>query len=295
MDLRQIRQFIAVAEELHFGRAAQRLNMTQPPLSMSIRALEGSLGVQLFQRTQRKVALTEAGRVWLDHARRLMADAERLPLVAQRAARGELGQLRIAFVTIAGYRLVPHLVQRFRAALPDVRVELREATSDMQLDALAKGDIDVGLIIRPGDTFRTPLAQRPLPAERLVAAIPKGWRGAGSRSDAPVAFDEIADAPLIFFPRHAAPAYYDTVADHYRQHGRSLRVFQEAIQMQTIIGLVAAGLGFSLVPESMTGMTLEGAGYHALAGTPPAIGLSIIWNDTADNPALASFLALLED
>jgi len=138
MDLRQIRQFIAVAEELHFGRAAKRLNMTQPPLSMSIRALEETLGVQLFNRTRKSVALTSAGAIWLGHARKVLADAERLPGIAQRAARGQLGQLRLAFVSIASYTLLPDLVCRFRAAFPDVRVELREATSDVQFDALAK-------------------------------------------------------------------------------------------------------------------------------------------------------------
>ncbi|MDD9729771.1 LysR family transcriptional regulator [Mameliella sp. AT18] len=294
MDLRQIRQFIAVAEELHFGRAAQRLNMTQPPLSMSIRALEESLGVQLFNRTRKSVALTPAGTIWLGHARQVLAEAERLPAIARRAARGELGELRLAFVSIASYGLLPNLVRRFRDAFPDVRVDLREATSDMQFEALAHGDIDAGIIIRPGEAFRPSLSHHPLPSEPLVAVVPDRWAPPDAIAAGSISFDRIADAPLIFFPRHVAPAYYDAVADHYAAHGRALRIHQEAIQMQTIIGLVAAGLGISLVPRSMTEMSRKGAHYLNLEGTPPRIEVCMIWKDGHDQPVLKSFLSLLD-
>ncbi|WP_421906221.1 LysR family transcriptional regulator [Mameliella sp.] len=294
MDLRQIRQFIAVAEELHFGRAAQRLNMTQPPLSMSIRGLEEALGVQLFNRTRKSVSLTAAGAIWLDHARRVLAEAERLPAIARRAARGEMGELRLAFVSIASYSLLPNLVRRFRDAYPDVRVDLREATSDMQFEALAKGEIDAGIIIRPGEAFRPWLSHRPLPSEALVAVVPDRWAPTGAIAAGSIDFERIADAPLVFFPRHVAPAYYDAVADHYAEHGRPLRIYQEAIQMQTIIGLVAAGLGISLVPRSMTGMNRSGAHYLELKGHQPRIDVCMIWKDGSDQPALTSFLALLD-
>jgi DNA-binding transcriptional LysR family regulator len=290
IDLRQIRQFVTLAEELHFGRAAERLHMTQPPLSMAIRALEDALGVQLFHRTRRSVALTPAGEIWLGHARRLLADAERLPSIAQRAARGELGQLRLAFVSIASYALLPDLVCRFRAAFPDVRVELREATSDVQFEALSKGEIDAGIIIRPDEDFRPSVSHRPLPGEPLVAVVPEGWGSARQT----VSFEEIAEHPLIFFPRQVAPAYYDIVSDYYARHGRSFRIHQEAIQMQTIIGLVAAGLGVSLVPRSMTAMSRQGARYLALENPPPPVEVCMIWKDGEDQPALRSFLALLD-
>ncbi len=295
MDLRHIRQFVAVAEELHFGRAAERLNMTQPPLSMAIRALEETLGVQLFQRTRRSVSLTPAGAIWLDHARRLLADAERLPSIAQRAARGELGRLRLAFVSTASYGLLPELVSRFRTANPDVRVELREATSDVQFDALENGEIDAGIIIRPGEDFRPSLSHRALAAEPLVAAVPEKWAPFPAGAAQSVAFEQIADAPLIFFPRQVAPGYYDVVADQYAAHGRSLHIHQEAIQMQTILGLVAVGLGMSLVPRSLTEMQRKGVRYLALEGTPPQIGVCMIWRDGEDRPALRSFLSLLDD
>lgn len=294
MDLRQIRQFIAVAEELHFGRAAQRLNMTQPPLSMSIRALEESLGVQLFHRTRKSVSLTTAGAIWLDHARQVLTEAERLPAIARRAARGEMGELRLAFVSIASYSLLPKLVRRFRDAFPDVRVDLREATSDMQFEALARGEIDAGIIIRPDEAFRPSLSHRALPSEPLVAVVPDRWAPPDAIAAGSVDFERIAEAPLVFFPRHVAPAYYDAVADLYAAYGRALRIHQEAIQMQTIIGLVAAGLGISLVPRSMTGMSRSGAHYLELRGSQPRIDVCVIWKDGPDQPALTSFLALLD-
>lgn len=294
MKLRQIRQFIAVAEELHFGRAAERLNMTQPPLSMSIRALEETLGVQLFNRTRKSVALTSAGAIWLDHARKVLADAERLPGIAQRAAQGQLSQLRLAFVSIASYTLLPDLVCRFRAAFPDVRVELREATSDVQFDALAKGEIDAGIIIHPGEGFRPALSHHPLPSEPLVAAVSQCHIPSSAILSQSIAFEQIADAPLIFIPRQVAPAYFDIVADYYAVHGRSLRIYQEAIQMQTIIGLVAAGLGISLVPRSMTEMSRKGVHYLSLEGPTPTVETCMIWKDDGDQPALQSFLDLLD-
>lgn len=295
MDLRQIRHFIAVAEELHFGRAADRLNMTQPPLSMSIRGLEEALGVPLFRRTKRSVALTPAGAIWLDHARRVLADAEALPAIAQRAARGELGRLRLAFVSTASYSLLPDLIRRFRDAFPDIRVDLREATSDIQLDSLAKGEIDAGIVIPSGEGFGPAgLSHRPLKREPLVAVVPADFTFPGAESGRPVPFDRIAAEPLILFPRHVAPAYYDIVADFYARNGEPLHIHQEAIQMQTIIGLVAAGLGVSLVPTSMTELSRTGARYLPLEGAPPQIETCMVWRRTEEQPALQSFLTLLD-
>ena len=268
--------------------------MTQPPLSMSIRALEESLGVQLFHRTRKSVSLTTAGAIWLDHARQVLTEAERLPAIARRAARGEMGELRLAFVSIASYSLLPKLVRRFRDAFPDVRVDLREATSDMQFEALARGEIDAGIIIRPDEAFRPSLSHRALPSEPLVAVVPDRWAPPDAIAAGSVDFERIAEAPLVFFPRHVAPAYYDAVADLYAAYGRALRIHQEAIQMQTIIGLVAAGLGISLVPRSMTGMSRSGAHYLELRGPQPRIDVCVIWKDGPDQPALTSFLALLD-
>ena len=241
------------------------------------------------------MALTPAGAIWLDHARRVLSDAEALPAIAQRAARGELGRLRLAFVSTASYSVLPDLVRRFRDAFPDVRVDLREATSDIQLAALAKGEIDAGIIIPSGEGFRTAgLSHRPLQREPLVAVVPADFSFPGTESDRSVPFDRIAAEPLILFPRHVAPAYYDIVADFYARNGQPLHIHQEAIQMQTIIGLVAAGLGVSLVPASMTALNRNGARYLPIEGAPPHIETCIVWRDAEEQPALRSFLTLMD-
>jgi len=147
--LRQLRYFVAVAEELHFGRAALRLHMTQPPLSQAIQALEAQLGATLFERTRRSVALTAAGEALLPEARRLLQQAEALPALARRAAAGESGTLSLAFVSIADYNLLPDALREFSAAYPAVQVSLQEATTDIQLDMLAEGVIDAGIVIAP--------------------------------------------------------------------------------------------------------------------------------------------------
>lgn len=147
MDLRQLRYFVTVAEELHFGRAAARLAMTQPPLSQQIRALEEELGVTLFHRTQRSVALTPVGARWLVEVRRVLAEAGALPALAQRLARGEVGSMSLAFVSTADYGILPAMLRHFRDARPDVQVQLREATSDVQIEALLADEIDAGVVI----------------------------------------------------------------------------------------------------------------------------------------------------
>ncbi|APE45664.1 hypothetical protein BOO69_19080 (plasmid) [Sulfitobacter alexandrii] len=291
MNLRQIRHFVIVAEELHFARAAARLNMTQPPLSMSIRKLERSIGVALFDRSAKRVALTPAGAIWLEYARRLLAEAEAMPQIARRAARGETGVLRLSFVSIASFTLLPDLVCRYRRALPDVRVELREATSDVQLEGLRKGEIDAGIVIGPTGHFGGGLAHRPLLQEPLVAAVPAAWPVARHED---VDFAALADAPLILFPRHFAPSYHDAVAACYAGQGRSMRIHQEAIQIPTILGLVAAGMGMSLVPRSMLGMERSGVRYLSLKGTAPLIELCMVWRDDQSKPVLKSFLSLLD-
>lgn len=294
MDLRQIRHFLTVADELHFGRAADRLNMTQPPLSMSIRRLEEDLGVQLFHRTTKSVALTTTGAILRRHAVQVVSDFDRLPSIARQAARGALGTLRLSFVSIASFDLLPRLVSRFRQAFPQVQIDLQEATSDVQLDALADGTIDAGIIIRPSAALHPQICSRTLRHDPLVAAVSDRWAPATSLASGTLDFRSIADAPLIFFPRPFAPAYYDAVEAHYADHGRPLQIHQEAIQMQTIIGLVAAGLGVSLVPKSMADARNTGVHYLDLAGTAPQVDVCMIWKRDADQPALQAFLEFID-
>jgi DNA-binding transcriptional LysR family regulator len=297
LDLRQLRYFVTVAEELHFGRAAQRLSMTQPPLSQQIQALEEEIGVQLFVRTRRSVVLTPAGQQWLPEVRRVLADAAALPGLAQRLARGELGSLSLAFVSTADYGILPDLLRRFRARHPAVQLQLREATSDVQLEALMEGAIDAGLVIRPQlPTMPHGLAYLPLVSEPLVLAVPDGWRPAGDGTVSlagTVSLREAAHEPLIIFPRRSAPAFYDIITGYYAREGLVPVIAQEAIQMQTIVSLVSAGMGVALVPASLCNLRRTGVSYLALREAGPQIETGLVWRDGASAgvaPVLRSFI-----
>ncbi|MCY1361111.1 HTH-type transcriptional regulator BenM [compost metagenome] len=297
MDLRQLRYFVTVAEELHFGRAAQRLSMTQPPLSQQIQALEEELGVPLFVRTRRSVALTPAGAQWLPEVRRVLADAAALPGLAQRLARGELGSLSLAFVSTADYGILPDLLRRFRARHPAVQLQLREATSDVQLEALLEGTIDAGLVIRPQlPALPHGLAYLPLVSEPLVLAVADGWRPAGGLAqDGKVSLREAASEPLIIFPRRSAPAFYDIITGYYAREGLVPAIAQEAIQMQTIVSLVSAGMGVALVPASLCNLRRTGVSYLALRESGPQIETGLAWRDGGSAgvaPVLRSFIEI---
>lgn len=294
MDLRQLRYFVTVAEELHFGRAARRLAMTQPPLSQQIQALESEIGVQLFVRTRRSVMLTPAGQQWLPEVRRVLADAGALPGLAQRLARGEVGSLALAFVSTADYGILPDLLRHFRARHPDVQLQLREATSDIQLEALAEGTIDAGLVIRPQlPVMPHGLSYLPLVREPLVLAVPDGWRPAGSDAvPQSVALRDAAREPLVIFPRRSAPAFYDIITGYYARDGLTPVIAQEAIQMQTIVSLVSAGMGVALVPASLRNLRRTGVSYLALRDAGPQIETGLAWREGAAGvaPVLRSFI-----
>ena len=306
LDLRQLRYFVTVAEELHFGRAARRLAMTQPPLSQQIQALEEEIGVQLFVRTRRSVMLTPAGQQWLPEVRRVLADAAALPALAQRLARGEVGSLALAFVSTADYGILPELLRHFRARHPEVQLQLREATSDVQLEALAEGAIDAGLVIRPQlAVMPHGLSYLPLVREPLVLAVPDGWRPSGSAAPAhasqaatgAVSLRDAAHEPLIIFPRRSAPAFYDIITGYYARDGLTPVIAQEAIQMQTIVSLVSAGMGVALVPASLCNLRRTGVSYLALRDAGPEIETGLVWREGAAGvaPVLRSFIDIATD
>ncbi|PXW23607.1 LysR family transcriptional regulator [Paraburkholderia caballeronis] len=299
-DLRQLRYFVAVAEEQHFGRAAARLSMTQPPLSQAIRALEDTLGVELFARTRRSVELTPVGADLLPEVRRLLAAAEALRPLAQSLARGEAGVLSLAFVSTADYGLLPLLLRDFGARHPRVRLQLAEATSDVQIEELVAGRIDAGLVIAPlpprhaAQLSYLPVAREPLviamPAElaaRAGAAADLDW------SDVPVSLGDLADAPLVVFPRRLAPGFYDIIMDCYGAAGLAPRVGQEAIQMQTIVSLVSAGMGVALVPQSLRNLRRTGVVYRPLAQRATTIETGLVWRTGEVSPVLAGFIEIV--
>jgi len=296
MDVRQFRHFAAVAETLHFGRAAERLRMTQPPLSQSIMALEKELGAPLFVRTKRNVRLTPLGEQWLPQVQEALAALDALPGAARRMRDGQSGYLALSFVSTADYSVLPSLVRRYSQAYPEVEIRLFEATSDVQLPALVEGERHAGIIIPPTDQPLPPaLAYRRLLREPLVAALPTAWIDEGRiASDAVLSAEELLASPLILFPKHVAPNFHDLVTGHYRLLGGEARIAQEAIQMQTIISLVSSGLGVALVPASLRNLARTGVTYVPLAGTAPELETGLAWRKGEISPTLANFLKLTE-
>ncbi|MGF6664613.1 DNA-binding transcriptional LysR family regulator [Paraburkholderia atlantica] len=311
-DLRQLRYFVTVAEEKHFGRAAARLSMTQPPLSQAIRALEETLGVELFARTKRSVELTAVGTDLLPEVQRLLAAAEGLRPLAQSLARGEAGVLSLAFVSTADYGLLPLLLRDFGARHPRVRLELTEATSDVQVEELVAGRIDAGLVIAPLPSRHAaqlswlPIAREPLViamstemAQRLQGGVNKTGKGkpnedpAAEWLDTPVSLRDLGDAPLVVFPRRLAPGFYDIIMDCYGVAGLAPRIGQEAIQMQTIVSLVSAGMGVALVPQSLRNLRRTGVVYRPLSESVPAIETGLVWRTDEVSPVLAGFIDIV--
>ena len=292
LELRQLRYFVAVAEELHFGKAAERLHMTQPPLSQAIHALEDMLGTPLFVRNRRAVTLAPAGDALLPEARRMLAQAAEIPGLVSRAAGGESGRLSLAFVSSADYSVLPPFLRNYRAEYPQVQIVLQEATSDVQVDDLLRERIDAGLIIPP-------LPEKALPIldylkvldEPLILAAPTGLDAL--REPGPVWLKDLPHLPLIIFPRPIAPALHDAILAVFRAAGLTPEVGQEAIQMQTIVSLVSAGMGLALVPQSVSNLMRPGVEYRALHDPTPLVETGLAWRRDNASPVLQGFLDLL--
>ena len=288
-DWRRLRYFVAVAERLHFGRAAEALHMSQPPLSRAIRALEQELGVTLFARTRRKVELTPEGERLLDETRRLTGQLERTVHELRAMASGQHARLRIGFVSLADYGgVLPELLRQYKAAHPAVRLSLREMLSPDQAAALHAGELDFGLLLPPvagGARLEHIVVQR----ESFVVAIPA--RHALARGRGRDRLREFAGEPFVMIPRQIAPRLYDIVAQLAAQAGMSLNVAQEAIQMQTVVSLVSSGLGAAVVPASVANLGRSGVVYRALAERHPRLDLWLAWRRSGLPEHAAAFVA----
>ena len=292
LELRQLRYFLAVAEELHFGKAALRLHMTQPPLSQTIQGLEELLGTPLFERNRRAVALTPAGAALLPEARRMLAQAAQLPELVRRAAAGEAGRLALDFVSSADYSVLPPFLRLYRSTYPQVQITLQEATSDVQINHLLQGQVDAGLLIPPlPDKARLALDYLKVLTEPLILAAPAGLVGGAG----PVWLREVPAAPLIIFPRPIAPALHDAILACFRAAGVTPVIGQEAIQMQTIVGLVSAGMGLALVPQSVANLMRPGVEYRPLHDATPLVETGLAWRRDNGSPVLQGFLELLRN
>ncbi len=314
IDVRAWRQFMAVAEELHFGRAALRLHMTQPPLTQAIAQMERSLGVMLFDRTRRRVALTPAGEALLPDVRDFLERAQALPVRARAAAAGEVGRVRLAFVSTIGFERLPQWVREFRLLCPQVALELVEATGDVQRALFTRGELDAGLVLHSPGFAPPELARLPVAEEPLVLALPASHSLAGApRLD----LAQVLAEPLVIFPRRIVPSLHDAIFALYHASGRVPLVAQEAIQMQTIVNLVWGGLGVAWVPESVTQFRREGVVYRpadvfvsarlaaekargmaSKSPSQPALPVcetSLVWPAGLNNPALARFIDFVRE
>ncbi len=296
-DLRQLRQFVVLAEECHFGRAAERLHMTQPPLTLALQRLEAALGARLVDRTPRRVALSAAGAALLPLARRLLDGAGELPAAVQAAAAGLAGRLRLAFVSSIAYGPLPGWLNGFRVAYPDVVLALQEATLDVQLAQFASGDIDAGFVLHAPDAAPPGLDRMTVLDEPMVLALPEdhpALRGAGGPGKAAsVRWSAIASEPLVVFPRRIAPSLFDALVAASHAGRRPLQVAQEAIQMQTIVNLVSGGMGVAWVPESVTRLQRPGVRYARVTSQPGGAmraRTSLVWPAGAP-PVVARFVA----
>lgn len=298
IELRLWRQFAAVADTLHFGQAAIRLHMTQPPLTQAIAQLERLLGVRLFDRTKRSVQLTSAGAALLPVVLDLLARAQALPAQALAAAQGDVGRLRLGFVSTVGFALLPQWVRGFRALYPKVQLDLLEATGDVQLQGLERGELDAGFMLHAPGFAPAGLAHCLITQEPLVLALPDQHPVAAR----PTLFlTDVLAEPLVIFPRRIAPSLYDGVFALYHGAGYLPTVAQEAIQMQTIVNLVSAGLGVAWVPESVrqfqrSGVVYRdvqtpGAGLGGATGAMPRCETSLVWAAHQVSPTLDRFVA----
>lgn len=280
MELRHLRHFLAIADELHMGRAAERLGMAQPPLSQSIARLEKELGVRLFDRANRRLTLTRAGIALLDEARSAVQHADAAFALARAAEHGAAGEIRIGFVSAALYEHLPRRLARLRVALPGVRPKLIEMSTNDQLAALADGVIDIGFVHPPlGSGEKLNVLE--FPAETSLAVVPDdGETGA-------VGLQQIAALGLILFPPAQGPVLHAQIMDSFTNAGIEVRVVQEATRALTMLSLVSAGLGAALLPQSIQRIAFDGVRYAKIKdATLPSFSLSMIARRRAQLPVV---------
>jgi DNA-binding transcriptional LysR family regulator len=291
MELRHLRYFVAVAEELHFGRAARRMNLAQPPLSQQIRALEAELGLPLFLRTSRKVALTEAGHLFLQHSRLVLAQADHARNAITGMHRGETGRLTIGFVSSAMYSLVPAILREFNRRRPKVEIRCLEMTGAQQEAAFKERQIQIAFTRNQSDGPH--LHRETLITERFVLALPTGHPLA--RRVRPRLRD-FANEGFILFSRTQGSAIYDGIIASCQRAGFSPRISQEGGGVQTILALVAAGLGVAMVPASLQNLQRPGVVYRALPrADSQEVELALVWRQDDRSAATEAFLQIARE
>ncbi|MGJ5815370.1 LysR substrate-binding domain-containing protein [Paludibaculum fermentans] len=288
IELRHLRYFLAVAEDLHFGQAAKRLHMAQPPLSQQIRQLERMLGHALFVRTSRSVELTPAGQVLMERARRTLAKVREDVEAVQRTGRGEVGSLTVGFVESAILSRLPAVLGRYRAVYPKVQLRLHEFHTQQLVDALRNGLVDAGLARDAG--AEDWLQVEPVVIEPFILAVPKTHRLAKQET---ASWAELKDEPFVFFERSAGQKAWDRTMENCTRFGFRPNIVQEAEQWLTVLRLVGAGLGVTVAPASVAG--IAHADVRCLKLTPQggATHLDLVYRRDASNPLVGGFRRLV--
>ncbi|MEO0538094.1 MAG: LysR family transcriptional regulator [Cyanobacteria bacterium P01_A01_bin.123] len=289
MKLQAFHYFVAVAEELHFGRAAARLQITQPALSRQIHRLEAELGVRLLRRTKRTVELTAAGVAFLGEVRKVLQQVESAIQVAQRVARGEVGSLRIGFTPSSMHTVLPEILRHFRDRYPNVELAMSEICTLDQVNELRRETIDVGFLHPPIDSSFLKLY--PLQSERLLIALPHAHRLADQQQ---LSLKSFATEPFIVHPRYEGPVLYDQFLALCREAGFEPNIVYEDSKHQTRIGLVAAGTGVTFIPESLQKAGFPGVAYCPLVDKFLELQLAVAWRKESMNPVVQEFLQVIE-
>ena len=291
IELRHLRYFIAVADELHFSRAAERLGISQPPLSQQIRDLESTLGVRLLRRTNRRVELTDAGRAYLDAAKDIIARVDDAGDMARRAERGEIGELHVGFTRSTPLiERFPRAIRAFRETYPSVRLVLQERNTLQQIECLLDDRQQLGLI--RGAVLPAPLVSRKVVDDPLVAVI-RADHPLARRKRAKLRMEELSDEHFIVFTRAAGTGIHDQLLTMCRNAGFSPRISQEAGESSTMIGLVAAGMGVAVLPQSMRHVQVNGVAYVTIDSPDAASALHLAHRRDDTSPLVKAFMKLM--
>ncbi len=290
LDLRQLRAFVVVAEELHFGRAALKLGIAQPPLSQQIRRLETKIGCALFERGTRHVELTEAGRLLVTRANDILRAIGDTARDVRMTGEGKLGRLVVGFPATASLTILPKVVEAYRRDHPGVELRLVEVPTSEQRQGLHEGTIDVGFLRdpRPDDIIEATTVLR----ERFVAVLPASHPLAGT--DAPLDLAKIAAEPFVMFPRSIGPEFFDRIGAECLAAGFTPHIAQSAREWQTIVGLVSAGVGVSIAPESVAQIRIPGAAFRPIARKDAGTDIAVCWRRADRRAALRSFVRIAQ-
>ncbi len=285
VELRHLRYFLAVADELHFGRAADRVHIAQPAISQQIQRLEAEIGTELFHRNRREVRIAPAGAALRGYAQRAIDEVEAGVEAARRAARGEIGSLTVGFLETAASTIVPLAVRQFRAARPDVDLTLRELGVGAQIEDLQAGRLDVGIVRPPADA--DDLVFERIIDEELIAAVPSRHPLAARDR---ISARTVVDQPLVLLAREVVPGLYDQVLAIRQEQSGTGTIAQEATSIQAVLGLVSADLGISVLPASVRSLSRDGVEFVAIR-SPHRSPLLTARRRDDDSPLVEAFLA----